>query len=792
MENIKKKKRFDITYCSFVALIFLGVTLVQTFNFTLPKWLLTKLPLVESSFVMVQVQAAIAILPLAIIALITGIMKDTLYGVPVIKYVMYLRPVILTYRRVAVAQILLVIISFICMNYGWYNHLELCLLITITNTLIMMLDCFGLLSNYQRYEYEVRSYLVTTPTQEDFKALSSDIIKTKSSISMIVLRDNVSVLNEMLLTTPIQSPLFKGLSSEYINCLNNLFSSKDSDIFLVVVDMLQAAYHEFNENKQESHIFSAIRFEFYNGLRYLNLTDAHKRGFLDELRFELFQNSAYSDNDELYSFTARLYEFGVVNNIYPLNSISDKNRFVAGMYDWFSPFHEFTPSDRRDRLNFFKSLVDNRDKHVLDEKVYNLTDIRPDSDLTDKLFVIQYLYYIAMCEPLADKEQMQFSQEYISSKRDIFQRLVQFCGVSNLSGEDIKLSYALMSSWEITKLNCVKTLVFESVANDFWTFSSLAATASSYSLFDTLGKITPGNEFKLYSQYFADSTTSAHTLQKYNEFCNLFGFSFDEAAIDMLKSFLSEVFKQHSIQEAKREHSALLSNLEFVPEQIRIIKKYCGQLENHFPNKTAGVITRHIQLCDPVEYCFELCRKENERLQDMIRTSILVAVCRIIMPNTSTTEVKFGEPIIPIIEELKKRTNNGSINTAIGSKNCFSYSERKEEQKILDEYGETFLSRRIRDVMLFVSQSNLFLSFENISVNLRDLTREEILAERAPDQNGLYSHTITNNLMGYFTEDEFVEFLQNQQVSLDVECDIKYGFTSDCIGYGVIIKQELE
>jgi len=645
MESARKKRKFDIAYCRFAAVALITVTVWEIFDFPLPPWLITDLSLSESSFVMLQIQATIAVLPLAVIALITGISKDSLYGVPVIKYAMYLRPVLLSYRRVAIIQMLMIVASFVCTSYEWYNHLELCLFITIGNSLIMMIDCFTLLSDYQCYKEEVHSYLVENPTQENFKTLSNEIVKSKSAISSETLRDNISVLNEMLFAADTNSEIFKELNSQYINCLNTLFSSKDSDIFLCVTDALQAVYHRFNEEKHELHIFNAICFEFYNGLKYLNLTDANKHGTLDCLRFELFQNSAYNDNNELCSFTARTYQFAVIDNAYPLNSTLSKDRFVVGLYDWFSPFRDFSLLERRDRLNFFKSIVDNRNKFILDEKIYNITDIRPDSDLTDKLFVIQYLYYIAMCEPLADEEQIQFCREYINRNCNHFKQLIISCGIYHMSSDDIKLSYELMRAWEVTKINCVKTLVFDSVANDFWTFSSLVAEPSGYSLFDTLGKIAAGNEFKLYSQYFADHTTSKCTRQKYKDFCDLFGFTFDEAAISLLKSFLSEMYKQSSIQEAEREHRELIENTDFLPEQICMIKEYCEQLSNRFSDRSSEIVSDHITLFNSNEFCFELSRKGNERLQNMIKASILAAVCRTIMPNIRTSEVNFGEPV---------------------------------------------------------------------------------------------------------------------------------------------------
>lgn len=648
------------------------------------------------------------------------------------------------------------------------------------------------LSDYQSYKSEIRSYLVNEPTQEKFATLTNDIVKSKSAVSTDDLKDNLSVLNGMLFTASNKESTLHAFESEYIKCATKLFSSKDSDIFLCAADALQAAYRKFNEEKNESHIFSAIYYEFYNGLKYLNLADAHKHGVLDNLKFELFRNPAYSNNYELYSFTARIYQFAVVDNVYPLNNTLGKDRFVAGLYDWFSPFRDFSILERRDRLNFFKSLVDNRNEFILDQKVYNITDIRPDNDLTDKLFVIQYLYYIAMCEPLAGKEQIQFCREYISRNRSRFKQLIISCGLYHVSSDDIKLSYDQMRDWEVTKINCVKTLVFDSVVNDFWTFSSLVAEPSGYSLFDTLGKITAGNEFKLYSQYFADNATSVRTLQKYNDFCDLFGFNFDKAAIDLLKSFLSEAYKQSSIQEAEREHRALIENADFLPEQIRIVKECCDHLSNHFSDRPAEVVSNHIVLFNSNEFCFELSRKGNERLQHMIRASILASVCQIILPRINAAKVKFGEPIFPVIETLINSCGCSSVNTAIGSKNCFSYREHNEAKQIIEEFGEDFLSRYIQDGLFFISQTGLFVDFNNIKVRLQTVTREEILAGETPNENGAYSYVITNNLIGYFTENELVAFIQNRMIKLEVTCDLTYGFSSKCIGYGIILQRTQE
>lgn len=117
MKSVSVRKKCDLAYCVFVGLAFITVIIWQIFHLPLPPWLLTDLPLTDSSFVILQIQVTIAVLPLAIIALITGMSKDTLYGVPVLKYVLRLRPVFLTYNSIAILQMFMIIIAFVSTSY---------------------------------------------------------------------------------------------------------------------------------------------------------------------------------------------------------------------------------------------------------------------------------------------------------------------------------------------------------------------------------------------------------------------------------------------------------------------------------------------------------------------------------------------------------------------------------------------------------------------------------------------------------------------------------------------------
>lgn len=650
-----------------------------------------------------------------------------------------------------------------------------------------MVDCFSLISNYQFYKAEIRAYLVNEPTQEKFTMLVDDIIKSASTASTGDLKEELSTMNEMLFTVSSDEKRQKIFASEYVKCTNRLFATKDSDIFFCMADALQDAYHRFNKIGKEFYVFNAVCFEFYTGLKYLNLSDAHKYGVLNSLRFELFHNSAYNNSDELCSFTARIYQFAAVDNIYLLNTASSKDHFVTGMYDWFSPFQVFSTYERQDHLNFLKTLVDSQNKTILNEKFYNNASIRPNTDWADRLFIILYIYYIGTREPLAENDQIRFCCDYIEEKRDCFKQIIRYCEFYNISASDIELSYNLMKSWEIVIGNSIKTSVFDSVTNDFWVFSFMAVNFSMESLSNALQKIVDGREFKLYSQYFADDTAAANTIENYADFCKLFGLDFNETAVKSLEFALSYAFKQSSIQEAEREHNTLMKDGGFITRWTQVVNDYCEQIAKHFSDKPEEVTSEHAVLVDHCEFCFELSRKENERLKNMIEFAILKLVCKKMQPRLKIEEVKYGEPLSPIIKALNDTVSN-PVDTVIGSRNCFSYQEHKEEQQMLEKFGEKFLSHSMHGAIFFVSKSGFFADFSNIKIHLQEPTQEEILSKFKPNEKGIYSYYITNNLIGDFAEEEFVSFIQNRTVNLKITCDFTYGFSSEQIGYGINIQ----
>ena len=87
-----------------------------------------------------------------------------------------------------------------------------------------------------------------------------------------------------------------------------------------------------------------------------------------------------------------------------------------------------------------------------------------------------------------------------------------------------------------------------------------------------------------------------------------------------------------------------------------------------FSDKPTNVTSNPTVLVNRYEFCFELSRKENERLKNTIEASILAFVCGVIQPHLKIENVKFVEPLSPIINVLNDSASN-PVDTVIGSRN---------------------------------------------------------------------------------------------------------------------------
>lgn len=766
-------------------MIFAIVSYVECCNVKLPSWIITKLDIEESSYVIMQIQASLAVLPLAIIALITGIMKDRAYGISVMKYIMSLRPIFLNYKRLAIFQTINIVLSYISMTFGFYNHLEFFLILTITNTVILLTDCFGLLSNYQMYNEEIQSYIIKNPSYENINSLVNEIIQTKDVGSDIALQKEIYVLNTVLLKSYKDKNSFDDICSEYTKCLKNLFGTKRNDLILLALDTLIKEYTNFNTENLSLKIFDDLQFDFYDSLKYVNLSDVMKEGRISILRYELGKNCYYRDlNSSLLYFTARIYIFSVMKNIEYFNNKEIKTQFANSLYDSFTIYGEYQKIEQYNRLNFFKCIVDYKDEDILSKKIFDKPDIGFGHDcIFDQYYMILYMYYIGLCEPLIEKQKKEFILKFIESKKKLLNYIIEYNGITECKDKDIRIAYNLMREWEFFEINSVKTLIYEYVTDDFLVFSALVAS-HRYSFNENLEKIAKGKEFQLYNRYFGGKGVY-DTKENYKNFCNLFDFNYNEIHMENLRVFLSNAFKNKSMLEAEENYKKLLES-DFCNRAKNCIINTYTEFNRLFEAEADEIKTKHIVFINEEVYCSFLCEKDNKNFINWVNEIIVRRIMCLLKNNISIKEVGFNADKISILKKQENTLNKHSEYAVIGSLNCFNYNEEENAKKLL-ENKPSFLLDQINNAIYCVSQAETYLKISNIKVTLSDLTKEYILQENQSEESGLYKYNVSNNLECIFTEEEFIKYMQNEYITLKIEGDIESAFESDIIGYGIIV-----
>lgn len=781
--GIRRRVVLDGLYCAIVALVFCITVLVDFANLPLPSWCMTVLDTEESVYSIMDFQLTLAVLPLAIIALVTGIMKDTLYGVSIMKYIMYMRPIILRFPLLSFAQIGLSIAAFLCMNYAWYNLLVFMFCLTIGNTAIMMWDCFRLITAPEQYKTEIRQYLMNHPTAEVQKVLIEEIERASSNGDKEATSDAINLMKDIALHVWECPETFSQYLSDYGKSLIAVFRSKKSDIFIAGVNSLINMYERCNKLGIELTLFDRVSYEFYNGMRYLKLTDVQETDCLYTLNINLQQNKGYDGDNQLKYYAANIYKYSIVENQNRDTSTLEKIRFAEAIDHYTTVWLDNTLTNILNRLLFLRAIISNCDDVFIISELYNKKRYLDKEQLLIKFCLLQYMYYLAECEPLVDEKTAAFAQKLISDTIKFKNELFYEFWTTDFDQNVIEFLYDLMSEWELVIPDSgFKACVSERVTTDFLVYS-LLSTLPEYELGKAYNKVAREREFSVCHLLFDGFSAEQHTKNSYEIFCKDFGVEYDETRIDLLRQIALDSFKQFEINKAKEEYEKLHSSDHVKKSIEEHIDYFGGELSIQLLGGQYPSNSERINLIYRCEYCFELLREQNSRFYGILNDAVVAAVVEAIKHRIDIIQKDRTGHSVPLLQELKTRNSDIAPDMIIGGGRSFHISEWKTEEKVKQKYKK-FLSRKSRYTLL-VDSRKLYVEIKRISVSFVNLTREEIVSSFVPDKEGKCWHRITNEINGYFTEEEWVQYCMTRVVKVEINCEVVSSFAEGFVGYGI-------
>ena len=214
-----------------------------------------------------QIQAGISTLAVALLALVSGLIGAEVYGISVARYYMSIRPKFFKQQKVIVGTISLVFLGVFAELLECYH---LVFSFFICEWLLIVVSVIGIMpvfSGVKLYKREIREYLINEIEHNNHEAIS-DIIETYKS------EPNVRNLDEEILWLALKSLLCEN-TDDSICILNNEWCAmvsaqlKHNEAWVVKrgLEILQETYHviwmfvlkkRINSNRRQFLRFSRI------------------------------------------------------------------------------------------------------------------------------------------------------------------------------------------------------------------------------------------------------------------------------------------------------------------------------------------------------------------------------------------------------------------------------------------------------------------------------------------------------------------------------------------------------
>ena len=333
--GFKKKRKFDkFMLVAILIILSIGLALDMGIINDLPDIIQingNKNEIMSSVF---SAQVSVTTLGIALISILSGIVKDKIYGIGISQYLIEDRPLIFKHKASIIIQLILIIFSYIFMSLEGFNFLVSIFFISIIIVSIMVWDVFIIFYGSEYIRKEIHEYILSMFKCVKFKKddKRKSILKgiKKDTLIFIDIGDTVSIKENLDLFTDILDVI----------CVNNQQKENNKIINKFHVDLIQIfnkmlKSNDINENIDELYadmeeilnIFEDIIVDIFN--RMLKDSDINKNIIALENMQNLYDKcNEINKNLEIGCLTVHLnildkvarYIFSAMANIIALDS----------------------------------------------------------------------------------------------------------------------------------------------------------------------------------------------------------------------------------------------------------------------------------------------------------------------------------------------------------------------------------------------------------------------------------------------------------------------------------------
>ncbi len=786
----------------------------------------------DFSMVILQIQASVGTLTIAIIALISGSITDSYMGVSISDYFLNIRPGMLKQKIIIFSSLTLILVNSICHLFSMYNSVFFLFVVSLIMVANSLVEIYSIFAGRRKTEEEIEKYYyhiiegefgyykkleMCVAFVEDWKNNTrqneAEFDKYKK-----ILADGVNAL-----ITYQEETCIRDVDNLCVDVAINLLSGISETEKLHGIVFVQNMYgfwwqYILRDNgkrncfKERISLFRRVMHELIDAIDSLQAERIEKTIDLDYLLENILRIAYWIGYDEIESKQEIGYANSFARCIGPcLAKQRKKGNFVnaeywgkilTGLYRYSYVPEELSSEYEMSKIylqfDYCYGLILNGGTNIVKEYLYyeNIANCYRIEEKQYAILVLSvhcFLYYLSReseeCVSAGIKEQVQKLLEDIRVKQIFSYFLYQLS--ENMIWFDEELEINITSIIERHELfpehQNSKTLIADSIVMDFYLFIILYLSEEYY--IPELPLNVLGVE--RYGQYVHEENVE-YTKTKLRRIYRVIIQENEEGLegkIDMMFDNLDKIIKQ---KYKEREINRAVEAQKIYEDEINL-NELCSKIRSNtierFEKKFRSILVDKIEAVEPIKISIFKLHNYTEGITEGFRQNFYSDMfgnfVRHIMAYLNSKKVvavkNRWENFSNDIELMSYLTEN-QLELLIGSR----YALANRDYKLKDEF-DAFIENYIC-IYTTLTKNGLALKKDSLKICIHDvevsIRPAEISDENVQydDELKKYKYNIYSGMQLEFDKEEITEYLHNMRKIVEISIVVSIGVEGENIG----------
>lgn len=754
------------------------------------------------------VQATIAGLSLAIIALISGVTDKTVYGISVSEYISRIHPWKLKHKTLLIFDLILTILDYFAVSLQLFNLSVIIFIISIFISILLIFDVYFVFYGDVEIKKVIGDYILDSYDKNYIDSIGTKITAVIKQKDIERINDYFDILLKIFkheLDCDCRKNIIDSIGELYAQAFSDSVKIEDNKLSIYILNNIIDLYDysSIKENTIPLKIWDNMNnsyFKLLKNLSYFELAE-NKRDLITKFR-KLLYKTQISDNsnsnikllnhfnlntfsynlyvnillrhkqkfstDEIKSLSEYIFELSFYNLVYSKNTINEFQLDIV--------FDEF--------INLLKLFIEDGRVNVLENCYFSKIDYHSRNKYVGLSFVIAciYMYYLGYREYIVKDKSKQINgvglTDIIITRVNQIFRNIKFNEIAE-SQRDFILNK--MDTWETVKRNTIKSSIMEDVVYDFIVFSMLSTYNIQFTM--DLIKIFRHEEFLyLINRY----------IQHQDEICKLYlafpkakNYESEKDCLSKFNDFISSL----KVYAKQYEQEQIYINNQKITEKIS--DKYLYNIKNTFQNTIDNLINElpfrqenlandnsvrkiRFSLVVPASTLTENFSDSENNYNEIFKQFLLEHIEFLIRDNIAIRKISSEEADNHKLLLSLKKDYGISADTFYGDKALLWDLEFSDDKEYFDNFNYVYSNGTLAALL---DSEKIQINIYDVDVQYQKLSLKDIVKNKISVD--VYEYTNSYGVTLKYSEEELVNLINTSRKKVIISAKLDYSISKD-------------